>query len=54
MWLRGAAGAAIPAFAQTDVTGVITAASGYQTAAVVVGIAVLLFVIGRKVVRKLI
>lgn len=38
---------------QTDITGVITAVDGYRTAAVAVGIAILLFVIGRTVVRKI-
>lgn len=38
----------------TDITAVITAVDGYYDAALVVGIAVLLYVLGRKVVRKLI
>jgi len=46
--------AATPVFAATDITGVISDVSGYMTAAVTVGIAVLLFVLGRKVVRKLV
>jgi len=41
-------------FAATDMTGVIDAVTGYQEAAIVIGIAVLLFVLGRRVVRKLI
>jgi len=40
--------------AQSDITGVTTSVSGYVTAATAVGIAVLLFVLGRKVIRKLI
>jgi len=40
--------------APTDIAGVTTAVSGYVTAAIVVGVAVLLFVLGRKVLRKLI
>ena len=43
------------AHAQSDqITTTISSVSGYETAAVAVGVAVLLFVIGRKVVRKLI
>jgi len=42
-----------PLFAATDIDGVISDVSGYQTAATVIGIAVLLFVLGRKVIRKL-
>lgn len=42
------------AFAQTDITTVTSTVSGYVTAAIVVGVAVLLFVLGRKVVRKVI
>jgi len=41
-------------FAQTDITDVISDVTGYKTAAIAVGIAILLFLIGRKVVRKLI
>ena len=37
-----------------DITTVISSVSGYETAAVVVGVAVLLFVLGRRVIRKLI
>jgi len=44
---------AVPASAQTDITGVIDAVDGYRTEAIVVGIAILLFVLGRSVVRKL-
>ena len=50
----GALAACSSAMAQTDISGVTTAVSGYKDAAIVVGIAILLFVIGRKVVRKLI
>jgi vacuolar-type H+-ATPase subunit I/STV1 len=42
------------ATAPTDIPGVTDAVSGYVTAATVIGVAVLLFVLGRKVVRKLI
>jgi hypothetical protein len=38
----------------TDIAGVTDAVSGYADAAIVVGITVLLFVLGRKVVRKLV
>jgi len=41
-------------FAQSNIDQVVDTVDGYRTAAVAVGIAVLLFVIGRKVVRKLI
>jgi len=41
------------AMAQTDITGVISALDGYREAAVAVGIAILLFVLGRTVVRKI-
>lgn len=40
--------------AATDITEVTTEVSGYKDAAIVVGVAILLFVIGRRVVRKLI
>lgn len=42
------------ASAQTSIDGVITEIDGYLDAAIAVGIAVLLFVLGRKVVRRLI
>lgn len=44
------------AHAQTtdQISSTISTVSTYETAAVAVGVAVLLFVIGRKVVRKLI
>jgi len=42
------------AFAQTDITGVITEIEGYLEPAIAVAIAILLFVLGRKVVRRLI
>lgn len=45
---------AAAANAATDITGVITDVDGYMDAAIVVGIAILLFVIGRRVVQKLI
>lgn len=38
----------------TDIDGVITALGAYKTPAIALAIAILLFVIGRKVVRKLI
>jgi len=44
----------IAANAQTDIAQVTTSVSGYVTAATAVGVAVLLFVLGRKVIRKLI
>jgi len=42
------------ALAQSDIAGVTTAVDGYVDAAIAVGVAVLLFVLGRKVVRRLI
>jgi len=44
--------ATLPASAQTDITQVITTVDGYLTAAIVVGVAVLLFTLGRAIVRK--
>lgn len=44
----------LAAFAQTDITSVTSTVSSYVSAAIVVGVAVLLFVLGRKVVRKVI
>lgn len=41
-------------FAQSNMDQVITSVSDYKDDAILVGVAVLLFVIGRKVVRKLI
>ena len=40
--------------ASTDITGTISSISGYMDAAIVVGIAVLLFTLGRRIVRKLV
>jgi len=39
--------------AATDMTGVVSAVSGYWDAVQIVAIAILLFVVGRKVVRKI-
>lgn len=39
--------------AQTDISSVITTLDGYRTAALAVGIAILLYVLGRTVVRKI-
>ena len=41
------------AMAQTDLTTTISTVSGYWTAAEIIGISILLFVVGRKVVRKI-
>jgi hypothetical protein len=41
------------ASAQTDITSTISTVSGYWDAVKVVAIAILLFVIGRRVVRKM-
>jgi len=40
-------------FAASDITGVLDTVSGYWDAAAVIAIAVLLFVLGRRVARKL-
>ena len=37
----------------TDITGVVTTIDGYRTAAMAVGILVLLFMLGRTIVRKI-
>jgi len=42
------------AVAPVDIAETTTAVSGYVTAAIAVGIAVLLFVLGRKVLRRLV
>lgn len=42
----------VGAFAQTDISQVVSTVSSYWDAAIVVGIGVLLFVIGRRVVKK--
>jgi len=39
--------------AQSDIAGVTTAVSGYATAAIAVGVTIMLFLIGRGVVKKL-
>lgn len=39
--------------AQTDITGVITSVSGYWTAVLTLAIAILLFSVGRAVVKKI-
>jgi hypothetical protein len=41
------------ALAQTDIPSTITALSGYWTSIATVAIVVLLFVVGRRLVRKL-
>ena len=40
--------------AATDIDGVVSDVSGYADAAIVVGITVVLFVIGRRVIKRLI
>lgn len=44
----------VQAQAQTDMTGVVSAVEGYVDAGIAVGIGVLLFVLGRRVLRKLV
>lgn len=41
------------AFAQSDITGVVDTLDTYRTSAMAVGVAVLLFVLGRSIVRKI-
>jgi len=41
------------ASAQTDITGVVDSLEGYVTAAVAIGVSVLLFTLGRAIVRKI-
>jgi len=53
MTLAIVSAAALPALAATDITGVVNDVSGYWEAAQTVAIGILLFVIGRRVVRKL-
>jgi len=42
------------AMAQSNIDGVVDSVEGYVTAGIAVGVSVLLFVLGRKVVRRLI
>lgn len=58
VWSKLAVGAMVAstaalANAQTDITGVIDELTTYRTAAMAVGVAVLLFVLGRTIVRKI-
>ncbi|WP_174834712.1 hypothetical protein [Staphylococcus aureus] len=45
---------AASAQAASDITGALSSVSGYVDAAITIGITVLLFVLGRKVVSKLV
>lgn len=47
-------GAAATSQAATDITGVINDVSGYADAAIVVGVTVVLFVLGRRVIKRLV
>lgn len=40
-------------FAQSDITGVMTSLTTYKDAAIALGVAILLFVLGRAIVRKI-
>jgi len=40
-------------FGVTDMTGVLTSVTGYWDSALVIAIGIVLFVIGRKVVKKI-
>lgn len=46
------AGSAVSSFAQTDITSTVSTLSGYWDSIETLGIGVLLFVVGRKLVRK--
>jgi len=41
------------ASAQSDITGVLDELTTYKTAGIVIGVAILLFTLGRTIVRKL-
>lgn len=45
--------AAVPAQAQSDIDGVLTEVTTYKTTAITLAIAILLFMIGRRLVGKL-
>jgi len=47
-------GSVVAANASTDLTSAIEAVSAYMDSAIVIGIAILLFTLGRRVVRKLV
>jgi len=40
------------ASAQSDITGVLDSLDGYKTAGIVIGVAILLFTLGRVIIRK--
>jgi len=52
--VAGVVASPVLANAATDIAGVMTDVGGYQTTAMVIGVAVLLFVLGRKIVKKLV
>jgi len=41
------------ASAQSDITGVVDSLDGYLTSAVAIGVSILLFTLGRAIVRKI-
>jgi hypothetical protein len=43
----------VAANAQTDIAAVLTSVTGYQNTAIGIGVTILLFVVGRGIVRKL-
>ena len=47
------AGATVNAVAQTDMGATLTSCNGYWTTAETLGIGILLFVIGRRIVKKI-
>jgi len=42
------------ALAQTDCSSVITTLGGYETSALVIGVAILLWMVGRRIVKRMI
>lgn len=42
-----------PMFAQSNIDGVLDSLDGYKTAGIALGVAILLFTLGRAIVRKL-
>jgi len=46
-------GTSFVASAQSDITGVVDSLDGYLTSAVAIGVAILLFTLGRAIVRKI-
>lgn len=45
--------AVTPVFAQSNIDGVLDSLDGYKTAGIALGVVILLFTLGRVIVRKL-